>query len=81
MNFVSVVFVHHVGYFLLWFNLSLPCITLYYVTGAGDRLMDLTSRDGDWFLDELCSMSGNVTHLLGLLNDPSVVRHVLLVPH
>ncbi|KAK6170598.1 hypothetical protein SNE40_018955 [Patella caerulea] len=32
--------------------------------GAGDRLMDLTSRDGDWFLDELCSMSGNVNMFL-----------------
>ncbi|WAQ96320.1 SMG1-like protein [Mya arenaria] len=30
-----------------------------FVRGAGDRLMDLTSRDGDWFLEELCSMSGN----------------------
>ncbi|CAL1541344.1 unnamed protein product [Lymnaea stagnalis] len=36
--------------------------------GAGDRLMDLTSRDGDWFLDELCSMSGNVNHFLETLN-------------
>ena len=37
--------------------------------------MDLTSRDGDWFLDELCSMSGNVNQLLGLLNDPAVVGY------
>ncbi|XP_059145931.1 serine/threonine-protein kinase SMG1-like [Physella acuta] len=36
--------------------------------GAGDRLMDLTSRDGDWFLDELCSMSGNVNQFLETLN-------------
>ncbi|KAL5019170.1 hypothetical protein ScPMuIL_004892 [Solemya velum] len=35
--------------------------------GAGDRLMDLTSRDGDWFLDELCSMSGNVIQFLHML--------------
>ncbi|KAK3583612.1 hypothetical protein CHS0354_039435 [Potamilus streckersoni] len=35
--------------------------------GAGDRLMDLTSRDGDWFLDELCSMSGNVMQFLDML--------------
>lgn len=36
-------------------------------TGAGDRLMDLTSRDGDWFLDELCSMSSNVMHYIDIL--------------
>ncbi|XP_048758488.2 serine/threonine-protein kinase SMG1-like [Ostrea edulis] len=35
--------------------------------GAGDRLMDLTSRDGDWFLDELCSMSSNVMHYIDIL--------------
>lgn len=37
------------------------------MTGAGDRLMDLTSRDGDWFLDELCSMSSNVMHYIDIL--------------
>ncbi|KAH3864467.1 hypothetical protein DPMN_027485, partial [Dreissena polymorpha] len=37
-------------------------------TGAGDRLMDLTSRDGDWFLEELCSMSGNVTQFLDMVS-------------
>ncbi|XP_052759875.1 serine/threonine-protein kinase SMG1-like [Mya arenaria] len=36
-------------------------------TGAGDRLMDLTSRDGDWFLEELCSMSGNVAQFIDLV--------------
>ncbi|XP_062590366.1 serine/threonine-protein kinase SMG1-like isoform X1 [Saccostrea cucullata] len=35
--------------------------------GAGDRLMDLTSRDGDWFLDELCSMSSNIMHYIEIL--------------
>ena len=40
---------------------------------AADRLMDLTSRDGDWFLDELASMSGNVGHLLHLVTDISMV--------
>lgn len=35
--------------------------------GAGDRLMDLTSRDGDWFLDELCSMSSNIMHYIDML--------------
>ena len=34
--------------------------------------MDLTSREGDWFLDELCSMSANVNHLLQALNDPAL---------
>lgn len=29
--------------------------------------MDLTSRDGDWFLDELCSMSANISQLVALL--------------
>ncbi len=45
------------------------------VSAAGDRLMDLTSREGDWFLDELCSMSGNVNHMLTLLTDTTVVSH------
>ncbi|ESO84130.1 hypothetical protein LOTGIDRAFT_229624 [Lottia gigantea] len=40
--------------------------------GAGDRLMDLTSRDGDWFLDELCSMSGNVNMFLMTLKNNMV---------
>uniref|UniRef100_T1J1T4 PI3K/PI4K catalytic domain-containing protein n=1 Tax=Strigamia maritima TaxID=126957 RepID=T1J1T4_STRMM len=34
---------------------------------AGDRLVDLTSRDGDWFLDEVFSISSNVMQLLTLL--------------
>ena len=34
---------------------------------ARDRLSDLTSRDGDWFLDELCTMSGNVSQMVNLL--------------
>ena len=40
---------------------------------AGDRLMDLTSRDGDWFLDELCSMSANINQMITLIADPSMV--------
>ncbi|XP_031554049.1 serine/threonine-protein kinase SMG1-like, partial [Actinia tenebrosa] len=40
---------------------------------AGDRLSDLTSREGDWFLEELCSMSGNVTQLLSLLRGHPLV--------
>lgn len=42
-------------------------------SSASDRLVCLTSRDGDWFLDELCSMSGNVNHLLGLLQHSALV--------
>ncbi len=42
------------------------------LAAAGERLMDLTSRDGDWFLDELCSMSGNVNQLLSLLSGTGV---------
>ncbi len=34
---------------------------------ARDRLSDLTSKDGDWFLDELCTMSGNVSQMICLL--------------
>ena len=41
---------------------------------AKDRLSELTSREGDWFLDELCSMSGNVNQLLLLLKDHPMVR-------
>lgn len=38
---------------------------------AGDRLMHLTSRDGDWFLDELSTMCGNTSQLLSVLkNNP-----------
>lgn len=34
---------------------------------ARDRLSDLTSREGDWFMDELCTMSGNVTQMTNTL--------------
>lgn len=34
---------------------------------AGEQLVDLTSRDGAWFLEELCSMSSNVGVLASLL--------------
>ena len=36
-------------------------------TAARERLCDLTSREGDWFLDELCTMSGNVSQMIGLM--------------
>ncbi|XP_024124914.1 serine/threonine-protein kinase SMG1 [Oryzias melastigma] len=42
---------------------------------AGDQLVDLTSRDGAWFLEELCSMLGNVSTLAMLL------QRCLLLPH
>ena len=34
---------------------------------ARERLSDLTSREGDWFMDELCTMSGNVSQMTKLL--------------
>ena len=43
---------------------------------ARDRLMDLTSRDGDWFLDELCSMSANVSQMISLITDPVMVSYL-----
>ena len=36
--------------------------------------MDLTSRDGDWFLDELCSMSGNVSQFLDIVKVEQKVK-------
>ena len=50
-------------------------------SAARDRLSDLTSRDGDWFLDELCTMSGNVSQMAGLLvMCLNVSRHPSLPP-
>ncbi|XP_066926510.1 serine/threonine-protein kinase SMG1-like [Clytia hemisphaerica] len=38
---------------------------------ATERLMHLTSRDGDWFLDELSTMCANISQLLSVLkNNP-----------
>lgn len=34
---------------------------------ASERLSDLTSREGDSFLDELCTMSGNVQQVVEAL--------------
>ena len=39
--------------------------------------MDLTSRDGDWFLDELCSMSSNVLNTLEMLTVKPLLSHDL----
>ena len=43
------------------------CVCVCADSAARERLSDLTSRDGDWFLDELCTMSGNVSQMNGLL--------------
>lgn len=34
---------------------------------AGDCLVDLTSREGEWFLDEMCALSMQAVELLSLL--------------
>lgn len=47
--------------------------------GAGDRLMDLTSRDGDWFLDELCSMSANVSQFLDMIKVEEKVNRIFFL--
>ena len=38
-----------------------------FFSAAKDRLSDLTSREGDWFMDELCTMSGNVSQMVKTL--------------
>lgn len=47
---------------------------------AGEQLVDLTSRDGAWFLEELCSMIGNVSALATLLQRCSLLPHDLELP-
>lgn len=47
---------------------------------AGEQLVDLTSRDGAWFLEELCSMIGNVSALATLLQHCSLPHHDLELP-
>ncbi|XP_036378986.1 serine/threonine-protein kinase SMG1 [Megalops cyprinoides] len=47
---------------------------------AGEQLVDLTSRDGAWFLEELCSMCGNVTCLVQLLQQCQLLPHDLDLP-
>jgi hypothetical protein len=59
-------------------------ITWFFLisAAAGDRLMDLTSRDGDWFLEELYSMSGNNIQLIMLLKlTPLVCSSLILIGH
>lgn len=50
-------------------------------SSAGEQLVELTSRDGDWFLEELCSMSGNITCLLQLLQQCQLLSHDLDLPN
>ncbi|XP_028267220.1 serine/threonine-protein kinase SMG1 isoform X1 [Parambassis ranga] len=47
---------------------------------AGEQLVDLTSRDGAWFLEELCSMIGNVSALTTLLQRCPLLPHDLELP-
>lgn len=47
---------------------------------AGEQLVELTSRDGAWFLEELCSMSGNITCLVQLLQQCQLLSHDLDIP-
>ncbi|KAG2455286.1 SMG1 kinase, partial [Polypterus senegalus] len=47
---------------------------------AGEQLVELTSRDGAWFLEELCSMSGNVACLIQLLQQCQLLLHDLDIP-
>ncbi|KAM9392172.1 serine/threonine-protein kinase SMG1 [Pholidichthys leucotaenia] len=47
---------------------------------AGEQLVDLTSRDGTWFLEELCSMIGNVSALTTLLQRCPLLPHDLELP-
>ncbi|XP_033501746.1 serine/threonine-protein kinase SMG1 [Epinephelus lanceolatus] len=47
---------------------------------AGEQLVDLVSRDGAWFLEELCSMIGNVSALATLLQRCPLLPHDLDLP-
>lgn len=47
---------------------------------AGEQLVDLMSRDGSWFLEELCSMMGNVSALSTLLQRCQLLPHDLELP-
>lgn len=46
----------------------------YFISASGDRLVDLTSWNGDWFLDELYSTCGNIAQYIQLLLDSCVVN-------
>lgn len=47
---------------------------------AGEQLVGLTSRDGAWFLEELCSMFGNISGLTKLLQSCQLVHHDMEIP-
>ena len=47
---------------------------------AGTQLVGLESRDGAWFLEELCSMSSNVGMLTTLLQRCQLLPHDLDLP-
>lgn len=49
-------------------------------SSAGEQLVELTFRDGAWFLEELCSMLGNITALTVLLQRCSLLHHDLELP-
>ncbi|XP_034250537.1 serine/threonine-protein kinase SMG1 [Thrips palmi] len=38
---------------------------------AGDCLVDLTSREGEWFLDDMCLISGMMTRISSLIQGPT----------
>uniref|UniRef100_A0A8C2ZQ79 non-specific serine/threonine protein kinase n=1 Tax=Cyclopterus lumpus TaxID=8103 RepID=A0A8C2ZQ79_CYCLU len=47
---------------------------------AGEQLVDLLSRDGAWFLEELCGMIGNISALATLLQRCPLLPHDLDLP-
>ncbi|KAM6957377.1 serine/threonine-protein kinase SMG1 [Aplochiton taeniatus] len=47
---------------------------------AGEQLVELTSRDGAWFLEEMCSMNGNLSALAQLLQGCKLLPHDLDLP-
>ncbi|XP_077940467.1 serine/threonine-protein kinase SMG1 isoform X6 [Gasterosteus aculeatus] len=47
---------------------------------AGEQLVDLISRDGAWFLEELCCMIGNFSALATLLQRCPLLPHDLDMP-
>lgn len=47
---------------------------------AGEQLVDLISRDGAWFLEELCCMIGNISALATLLQRCPLLPHDLDMP-
>lgn len=42
--------------------------------------MDLTSREGEWFLDDMCSISGMMTRISSLIQGPTSDALQCLVP-